>query len=289
MDACTRALELLPEQLKVNFDGIELSDIEELRIRLGKRLTVLIRGEEQVISDREVNQENIDRIMEKATGASMHAIRDPLRAGYLSYHGLRIGICGMVSCTGNEVEGFRRIQSLAVRIPREFPGLCNTLIAQMYPLIYRNTLIISPPGIGKTTALRDMIRGLSNRGLRLAVADERNELSAFDEHGPGFDLGDHTDVLIGTPKSTAAMMLLRGMNPDILAMDEISSSSDIRVMEQLVGCGVGILSTAHADDRDDLFKRPLYRRLMDMQVFSYILTIRRTEYGREYCPEKLKG
>lgn len=287
MDAWIQALDLLPARMDINLVGINPLEIEELRLRIGKPPTVLIRGEERVISRKELSRENLIRVVEKATGASMHAVKDSLRSGYLSYHGLRIGICGIVTCSNGIIEGFQQIQSLDIRIPREFPGLCDSLIAQMYPLAFRNTLILSPPGGGKTTALREMIRGLSNRGQRLAVVDERNELSAFDAQGTGFDLGDHTDVLVGASKSSSAMILLRGMNPTILAMDEISSESDILTVEQIVGCGVGILATAHAWDRDDMMKRPLYRNLLDKRIFSFVLTIRQTNHGRKYYPERL--
>lgn len=219
-------------------------------------------------------QSDLERIMERATGASLHSSIDALRSGYLSSSGLRIGVCGTVIQERGRVEGFRHISSLAIRIPKECRGICDTLIRQLYPLKYQNTVFLSPPGGGKTTALRDLIRGLSDLGYRVSVMDERNELSASDEGEARFDLGKHTDTLIGGAKTNAIMMLLRTMNPQILAMDEITHMEDCLLLRESIGCGVGILATAHAADLDEFRRRPLYRELINEQIFTWAVTIR---------------
>lgn len=287
MEAWRQAAELLPERLYKACPADRSFEWEEIRLRCGRPPFALIGNEEFVLSETRVKREDLERILERATGASLHASIEALRSGYLSYRGLRIGVCGTVVQENGEIEGFRHISSLAIRIPRECRGLCETLIRQLYPIRYQNTVILSPPGGGKTTALRDLIRSLSDRGNRLAVVDERNELSGSEGAEAGFDLGRHTDVLIGGRKDVSVMMLLRTMNPQILAMDEISSAEDSELVRQTIGCGVGILATAHASGPEEFRLRPLYRKLADEQVFTWAVTIRQAGSKRSFMCERL--
>ena len=83
------------------------------------------------------------------------------------------------------------------------------------------------------------------------------------------------------------MMLLRGMNPQIVAMDEITVEEDLRAVEQIVGCGVLLFATAHGKDREDMLRRPLYRKLLTGGVFRELVTIRCLGGKRIYDRESL--
>jgi stage III sporulation protein AA len=76
------------------------------------------------------------------------------------------------------------------------------------------------------------------------------------------------------------MMLLRGMGPQVLAMDEITAPEDADVLTACIGCGVTVLSTAHAASPDDLRRRPIYRGLTD--VFERIIVISGRGHMRKY-------
>ena len=152
---------------------------------------------------------------------------------------------------------------------------------------FENTLICAPPGAGKTTALRELIRALSQGGMRIGVADERNEIAALDLDGMGFDLGPCTDVYTGVRKGEAAMMLLRGMNVQILAMDEITAKRDELVLDELSGCGVGLLASVHGKDREDLAMRTGTGRILERGFFRKLLRIEERNGKRLYTLEKL--
>ena len=118
--------------------------------------------------------------------------------------------------------------------------------------------------------------------------DERLELAACASGVPQFRLGAHTDVLSGAPKAAGIELLLRTMNPEWIAVDEITAEADIAAIRRASYCGVRFLATAHAADRRELESRPLYRALLEDGFFrmaAFLLPDRsvRIERGLDYA------
>ena len=83
-------------------------------------------------------------------------------------------------------------------------------------------------------------------------------------------------------------MVLRAMNPQIIAVDEITVREDLRAIAMAAGCGVGLLATIHAADVTELAQKPLYRQLLEERVFRLAVRITATaEAGRAYRLETL--
>ena len=154
---------------------------------------------------------------------------------------------------------------------------------------FESTLIISPPGRGKTTVLRDLVRTLSDDGLRVSVADERGEIAAMRDGAPQMDVGRYTDVIDNCPKDKAVMMLLRAMNPQIIAMDEITATEDALALMSAEGCGVGLLATVHANSLGDLMNKGLYRSIIKKKLFKKLVTIENVADSRTYSVSELEG
>ncbi len=285
MDSWALARSILPEALSARLE--QFPKAEEIRLRTGRPPSVICGGRECVIDRQTSDRQQLLRVMEKATGASLHAAAPSLRNGFINYRGIRIGVCGEAVFTGGTMSGLRGFSSLAIRVPHTLPSGCEELIEGLIAPKPRNTLIISPPGVGKTSFLRELIRQAASRGWRVSVIDERNELSASVSGNPQFDLGQGSDIMIGVPKAQAAIMLLRGMNPEIVAMDEITQREDIGAVEEIIGCGVRIFAAAHARDAADLEKRPLYRALLSGGIFEELVTIRCEDGKRVYNREAL--
>lgn len=288
MDSFETACQLLPSPLRRRIEAFGQRHPEEIRLRLLRPPALVINGRELELTGDRLSENELNQVLERATGASLHAAMPGIVSGYISYKGLRIGICGIGIMNQGQLAGFRDFSSLAIRLPRECRGICSGFIDRLTQPGLENTLIVSPPGLGKTTLLRELIRVLSDRGTRVAVLDERNELSASTGGKQHFDLGRCSDVLVGVPKGTGVGMLLRGMNPQVIAMDEISAGEDKQVIERIIGCGVSILASAHGRDRHDMLRRPMYRELFEMGAFSNTLTISRDGETRRYSLERLE-
>ena len=115
MEAWKIVLSLLPEKLAKAVISYPMT--EELRLRLGKAPGLVFAGKEQSLPEPDVSRDDLQRILEKATGASLHAAASALSAGYIAYKGLRIGVCGEAVYIGERLSGLRNISSLSIRIP----------------------------------------------------------------------------------------------------------------------------------------------------------------------------
>ena len=286
MDYMKRALSLLPDGLCTHPDKLTAARAEELRLRRGRPATALIDGAETAISERAVTDRDIAALLERVTGASLHTVIGELKNGYINSGGLRVGVCGTAAIKDGELCGFRDFSSVNIRIPALFTGDMEAAWAELRRARGASVLLISPPGGGKTTALRELIRRTADTMTRVAVADERGELAAAGEGERGFDLGAHSDVMTGVKKSRAALMLLRAMTPDIIAVDEITERADADAMREIAGCGVALYATAHAARLEELSRRALYRELLDEHIFQYVMEISGAGHSRRYTLRK---
>ncbi len=287
MNTYEKAIELLPQRLLTTQSRILASEAEELRLRAGRRATALVKGVETPISDALVGSDDLNCVVERATSASVHTAQSSIAKGFINCSGgIRIGLCGTGVIDRGEVRGMRAISSLAIRIPHEIRG-CGQAAIDRLAASSGNVLILSPPGYGKTTFLRECIRQMSDAGQRVSVADERGELAAVYRGIPQFDLGKSSDVMSDVPKAQAVMMLLRAMNPQVIAMDEISSPEDIGAAETASGCGVRIIATAHAAGRSELQVRPIYKKLLEHGMFGSLIVIKSCCGVRSYSYEEI--
>ena len=269
----------------------EQAEAEELRLRAGRPMTVLLPDGEVCPwrAEPPVEPEELETLCDLGTEFSRYAATETLRAGFLPVRGgFRIGFCGTAVMKDGVCTNLTDLSSANVRIGREKRGvaaeLARRLLADGGP---ESALLLSPPGGGKTTLLRDLIRCISEAGFRVGLADERGELAVCYRGRPQMDVGPCTDVLDACPKAAAIPMLVRTMNPQIVAADENTAEEDIRAAVMAAGCGVRLLATVHAADVQELRQKPLYVRLLETKVFRYAVCIRRTAEGRAYGLEEL--
>lgn len=292
-----QACEFLPHRLKraaLSLPDHQKERVEELRLRVMRPLTVLTREGELNAAPSDhtalITPEDLEQMLGAVTEYSRYACIETLRQGFLPLRGgFRLGVCGSAVVREGEVNGLKEISSLALRIVCEQIGLGSTVMPQLCDEAeeLQSTLILSPPGGGKTTLLRDLIRAVSlgdseHRALRVAVIDERGEIAVCCNGRAQMELGNHTDVLSLCPKTVGIPMVLRGMNPQVIAVDEITESGDIRAMCLAANCGVKLLASIHARDERELTQKPLWQELLRAHVFERCIVIRMENGARTY-------
>ena len=295
------AAALLPmrwQRMVLQLPDWQKSQAEEIRLRTGQPLTVLL-PEGEMFAQKEmprmhVTQNDLEQLCDTVTGYSRYAACDTLSHGFLTAKGgYRIGVCGTAVMHDGCMTNLRDFSSAVIRISREVSGLAEEILPRLMENgRFPSTLIYSPPGLGKTTLLRDMVRLLSDGdqqtpAFRVAVADERGEIAVMYQGRAQMSVGCHTDVLDGCPKAQAIPILLRSANPQIIAVDEITQQHDLHAMAHAANCGVSLLATIHAGCREELMRKPLFAELLDMGLFARAVSIHCSNGVRHYEVEEL--
>lgn len=246
------------------------SGIREISLRRGGACTVLI-GSEAVRLHGRADGEMISAVADRLLGGALYAHRDSIASGYISLEGgIRVGICGSAAYEGGRLVGISDIRSLLFRIPSGECAFAEELCRIYLSGIGSGMLIYSPPGVGKTTALRALARfiGGGRSPLRVCVVDERRE---FDESDY---IGCEVDILGGYKKRAGIEIATRTMSPGLIMIDELGAE-DAEAITDVIKCGIPIVATAHAGSREELRSKTSLSRLFEIGAFDVLVGIRR--------------
>lgn len=288
--AWLQAIGCLPPLRAAQLGALENQrEVEELRLRVGRPPSVRRAGGERELELAAVTAQELREILSRAARYSVHSYAESLKHGYITLAGgHRLGICGTAAEENGQVIGVRGLSSVNLRIARQITDVAAQIAPWIGEDAPQSVLLLSPPGFGKTTLLREWVRLISDRGYTVAIADERSEVAALADGVPQFAVGRCTDVLENCSKKQAALMLLKTMSPALLAFDEITAPEDVEAVSLCAHCGTAVIASAHAADVDDLRQRPLYRALLALHVFGYAVVIERNDGKRNYRMERLE-
>ena len=288
--AWQQAISCLPPPRAAQLAALDRQgEVEELRLRAGQPPAAKTAEGEQPLDLRPVTAQELRETLSRAARYSVHSYAESLKNGFVTLGGgHRLGVCGTVAEENGQVVGVRGLASLNLRIARQFTGLAAQIVPWIGDGAPQSVLLLSPPGLGKTTLLREWVRLISDKGYTVAVADERSEIAALADGVPQFDVGRCTDVMEGCDKKQAALMLLKTLSPALLAFDEITAPADVEAVSLCAHCGTAVVASAHAANVDDLRQRPLYRALLELGVFGRAVVITRKGQERCYRMERLE-
>ena len=271
-------LSCLPCNLAQAIKKVNTEKLEEIRIRC-ERPVILKTENNEIIIDYKVDKTEIMSIIQLFCNNSIYAYQNQICEGFITIlGGHRIGISGTCVIKEGKVININNIYSLNIRIAREINNASIDLLKYILDTqnnsIY-NTLIVSPPGAGKTTILRDLVSKISNgipnigfKGINVTVIDERSEISAMYRGIPQNNIGIRTDVLDNIPKIIGIKMAIRTLAPKVIVADEIGNLNDAEIINYAICSGVKGIFTAHGDSMEDLYNNPELQKLIKLQIFQ---------------------
>jgi stage III sporulation protein AA len=276
----------LPEHLREALRTLPWDRVYEIRLRANSPIIVCISGRSFYVTSQgavqslqgaageiiAVTRTDLDTIIHKASNYSIYAVNEQIKQGFITIHGgIRIGICGEIVSENGKISTIKNVSSLNIRIPHQIRG-CSY---QVLPFVFGNgkplkTLIISPPGAGKTTFLRDLACQVSDKYhlLNTLVLDERGEIAASHLGENQLDVGAGTDVITGCTKLYGFDNGIRSMRPDVIITDEVATREDIEMVRLAARSGVCIFASVHASGIDEIRMKPNFADILAERVFD---------------------
>lgn len=252
---------------------------QEIRLRAECKITLRIDGELKTLEHLpKTSASDIAEAFESICGYSVYAYQNSIAHGYVTVKGgHRAGVCGTAVINNGQVTMLRDITAINLRVAREFISCSKPLFGLVDYSTPCGILLAGAPMSGKTTLLRDIASALSNglTGRRYAVTllDERGELAAVREGAPQYGSIRCCDILSGYPKGEGIALAVRSMSPEIIICDEIGTEAEAESIKESLNAGVKVIASIHAGSEEEIFSRPVIRKLIDTGAFRYIVLL----------------
>lgn len=288
-----KIIEYFPDKLQnILFEKIKSNEekLEEIRIR-NQRPIILKFNSEEVVIKYIVNSEEIINTLQLICENSIYSYQKQISSGFITLQGgHRVGLVGSCVIENNKIININYINSFNFRIARQAIGCSNNILKHILDIEKNNvfnTLIISPPGFGKTTLIRDIARQVSSgiseygfKGITVGIVDERSEIASLYKGVPQNDVGIRTDVIENISKSVGIKILVRSMSPKIIIADEIGIYEDIDAINYALCSGCKGIFTAHGSYLEDVYKNPVLKKLIDTHIFERLIFLDKDERGK---------
>ncbi len=255
--------------------------LQEIRLRVAQPVRLCLAAGERTLPLRwaaALQEQQLRLFLQN----SVYAYEEQLKQGFVTLPGgHRVGLVGEAWFADGRLGGFKQLASMNIRLARALPGVAKPFLPYILAggRVLR-TLLAAPPGVGKTTLLRDLVRTLAEgeagiAPLNIGLADERMEIAAVADGVPQLDVGSRCDVISACGKAQAVMILLRSMGPQVVVTDEVGSREDCQALCAALNAGVAVLASAHGGSREELLARPWLGDLLRQGFFERLLLLKR--------------
>lgn len=270
---------LIPDKYAAALAGLNADKLCELRIRNGLPVGVCYDGVYYYLAPNGITRDaggafsaspnEAEQVVMRACGRSIYTVTETLKRGYVAVSGgIRIGVCGSAVMSGGSITALKDFSSVNIRIPHEVIGCGATLFGKIAAGgRIESTLIVSPPGAGKTTVLRDLCRIVSEHGHNVMLCDEKYEIAASVKGVPTLNVGPRTDVISGADKHAVLRSGIAHMRPDVIMTDELFKE-DTESVVRAAYSGVSVIATAHASSVAELLQKPDLAEIAARRVFA---------------------
>ena len=272
-------LDFLTEELKAALRHVNLNRVYELRVRAAKPVVINFGGEYTFLGRHgttsyrteamDATFADVESIVYRASEYSVYSVTEQLRQGFLTgAGGERIGLAGIVVYENGVPFTVKEITSLNIRVPHDVRGCGDLIFRQCFREGTRSMLLLSAPGRGKTTILRDLARSLSeDKIVNILINDERNEITAA-YRDFSLDTGAFCDVIRYSYKRDALTAAVRCLRPDIVVTDELVSEEETDAVASCIRGGIHVLASAHCKDIASLRNAPVFAAVLREQLFD---------------------